>query len=723
MARDMLHVVGENGTILAARLASRGQTTVRDAARGSRPETSDVMTRMRPPARSTLVLAALAVACSASEDGSPPVGGSAGIDGGTSSDTGVAPDGATAPECPSSCDDGNPCTDDSCSAAGTCEHVANTRHCDDGNPCTEGDACSEGVCRSGPNVCPCAQDVDCVPHDDGNLCNGTLACGSSHECVVDPSTVVTCPTSQDSACAKNQCDPQTGTCSLKASPDGTACDDGDNCTGTGACQSGSCVGASELCCQDGADNDGDQQTDCDDPDCAGTPSCEGTCPALEAVDPSPLPVQSPSNAVASTTVNGFDDDYVFNQSGDRKLGVRRNWGGSIVFFGIHDGSPGMNGTNTIDANDTGREVQVALYDHERWYQGCAWNASCNTTPTSCPHTMTYFGWNPVQGGNRCNHGSGYEDILLEDGAITLTTQPLYWNPNWDRTDCQESCHDPSTDTRRSDVELTQRVRFVRKDVVELTYRVVNLGGLDHKVAPHEFPTVYASFGKNGTPDLYRLFDSTSTEITTGWNVDAHGFRHQNFTSPGGWAALLNHNLDYGIALYYEGGMSTFQAWNKADDPKFNNFRGLFSFPIGPYAEVRARSYLILGSLAGVGAQAQWLSDHLPPFGWLDSPLPDADVSGNVSVHGWAMDNKSVAAVQMIIDGGAPISLSYGKSRPDVCKVWPGYPACSHGNVGFEGSFDASALGSQPCGHVVEIKAVDDQGNEKIIARQRFYPTS
>lgn len=471
---------------------------------------------------------------------------------------------------------------------------------------------------------------------------------------------------------------------------------------------------------DTQDNDGDQLIDCDDPDCSPLPECNVTCTPFEPVDPSPLPVQSASNMTTTTTVNGYNDDYVFNQAGDRKLGIRRDWGGSIVFFGIHTGSAGMNNTNTIDGADTGREVQVALYDHDRWYQGCAWNASCSTAGTQCDETMVFLGWNPVQGGNRCNHGSGYEDVTHEDGTITLTTKPLFWNPNWDRADCQESCNNSATDTRQSDIELTQKVRFVRADVVEIEYQITNLSDLDHKSAPHEFPTLHASFGKNGTPDLYRLFDSTSTEISTGWSVDAHGFRHLNFTSPGGWAGLVNQNADYGVGLYYENGMSTFQAWNKANDPKFNNFRGLFTFPIGPHAQVRARSYLILGSIGSLGAQAQWLDNNLPPFGWLDGPVPDQTVSGNVAVHGWALDNKAVSQVQMIIDGGPPTSLSYGTSRPDVCAVWPGYSACSHGNVGFHGSFNANSLSSNPCGHVIEIKAVDNQGNAKVIARQRFY---
>lgn len=653
----------------------------------------------------------------AAADAATPVEDSAFADHAAASETGATPDAGCTLD--SDCGDGNPCTDDTCAPTGACLHAPNSAACDDGNPCTVGDTCSAAVCVGGGNGCSCQTTSDCAAHEDGNLCNGTLVCSAAGQCVIDAATVIDCPSGQDPACAKNTCEPSTGICSMAVLPDGAACQDGDACTTGDTCRGGQCRG-SESCCGDATDNDGDQAADCDDPDCAGTPACSTQCPTLEPADEAPLEVQALSNATSTTTANGYTDDYVYNQAGDRKLGTRRDWGGSIVFFGIDNGSAGTNGTNTIDGADTGREVQIALYDPERWYQGCAWNASCLTVQTPCEQTMSFFGWNPVQGGNRCNNGSGVTSVTQQGGGITTTTQPLFWNPNWDRTDCQLSCSNPSTDERPSDVELTQRVRFVRSDVVELSYKVTNLSDLDHKSTAHEFPTVYASFGKNGTPDLYRLFGSSGNEITAGWSTDAHGFRYQNFTSPGGWASLQNQNADYGVALYYEAGMSSFQAWNKADNPKFNNFRGLYVFPIGPHAQVRARSYLILGSIGSVAAQAQWLDNNLPPFGWLDSPAANASVSGTVSVHGWALDNKSVAAVEMIVDGGAPIQLNYGTSRPDVCMVWPGYPACSHGNVGFQGSLNTSALGANPCGHAIEIRATDNQGNARVIARQRFY---
>jgi hypothetical protein len=137
----------------------------------------------------------------------------------------------------------------------------------------------------------------------------------------------------------------------------------------------------------------------------------GPCTWIEAPaqpDEAPLPAQSPAGAVETTTVDGFTDDYLYDGTHFTKVGTRREWGATLVFFGQDDGKPGTNGTNVIDGNDTGREVQIALYDPDRIVQACAWNASCQSNPgAACqPASITWLGWDPVQGGNECNVGSG-----------------------------------------------------------------------------------------------------------------------------------------------------------------------------------------------------------------------------------------------------------------------------------------------------------------------------
>jgi hypothetical protein len=381
---------------------------------------------------------------------------------------------------------------------------------------------------------------------------------------------------------------------------------------------------------------------------------------------------------------------------------------------MDDGTPGINSTNAIDANDTGREVQVAFYDPDRHMQNCAWNASCQTDPSDCPASITYLGWNPVQGGNRCNNGSGVESVETVDGVLTATTVPLFWNPNWDRQDCvSDACGDPNLAHRQSDVRVVQSLRFVRYHVVELEYALINLSATDHAPTAQELPTVYTANGQVG-PDLWRLFDSEGNEIPI--DIPANdGFYHKPFSSPGGWVTMQNEDLTYGTGLYSENRLTEWQGWQNRSLP-FNNFRSVFAFGIPAQGVIRARSYLILGSQATVASEAEWLDTHLPPFGVIDSPTADETVSGTVTVSGWALDNKEVSAVELVIDSTTTISLGYGNARPDVCVVWPGYPGCE--NVGYAGTVDANTLSA--CPHLFEIVATDNDGNSRTIARRRVY---
>ncbi|MBW1871396.1 MAG: hypothetical protein JRJ19_04990 [Deltaproteobacteria bacterium] len=534
--------------------------------------------------------------------------------------------------------------------------------------CTQNDICAAGSCAG--------QAIDC---NDDNPCT-------------------------DDACLAGQC---------SHTNNSAACDDQDACTQNEACLDGSCLG-DEICCTDELDNDGDSLTDCFDGDCTNDPACGGCQPVAEPdpVPMAPLPGQAQPGRSENTQINGFSDDYIYDSTDEIKVGTRQEWGGTIIFFGMNINDwPGVNSTNTIDANDTGREVQVAFYDPDRAMQNCAWDASC--PPTECPFSITFLGWNPVQGGNRCNRGSGVESVVTEDGVLTVTTNPLFWNPNWDRQDCSDAaCDDPNLRERRSDVRVIQSLRFVDKLVVELTYSVINLGDLNHASTAQEMPTVYTANGTGNTIDLWRLFNSEGTEIA----IDTpgnDGFFYENFDSPGGWATLQNDDLDYGVGMYSENRLTAMQGWQKRSLP-FNNFRPIFPFGLPPYGTVNARAYLIVGSQATIADRAAWLDTSLAPFGWLDEPAPDAVLNGVVTVRGWALDNKAVSSMEVLVDGVPAATLSVGGSRSDVCLVWPAYPGCP--NVGFSGSLDTSGLSE--CQHLLEIRATDSDGNQRIIARRR-----
>ena len=513
----------------------------------------------------------------------------------------------------------------------------------------------------------------------------------------------------------------------------TACSPGDDSTDVvprddGAVEAADEVSSPDADAETGADlpaeaeagGDADADADVPGPDADADAPTDAACLAV----PEPAPVaqqaiagEAPWGRHESTTVDGFQDDYLYDATDYLKIGLRREWGGTIVFFGIAGGhGPGINPTNSIDANDTGREVQVAFYDPDRHMQNCAWNASCRTTPSSCPTSITYLGWDPVQGGNRCNRGSGVESVDFADGVLRAVTNPLFWNPNWDRTDCvsDNACTDPALRERRSDVRVTQSLRFVATHVVQLEYAVENLAAVDHAATPQEMPTVYTANGTGGAAsDLWQVVDSEGRQVVVDTPAGGDGFMYENFDSPGGWVTLQDTGRTYGVGIYYENRLTAFQAWQLRSLP-FNNVRALFSFGIPAGGTVRARAYLVLGSFDTVRGQVAWLDGRLAPFGSLDRPTADEHLSGSVTVEGWVLDNRGVASVELVIDGSRTVPLTYGGSRPDVCLVWPGYAGCPA--VGYSGTLDVSTL--TPCGHLFEVRATDTDGNVRVVAARR-----
>ncbi len=128
--------------------------------------------------------------------------------------------------------------------------------CEDGDVCTKGDVCKLGACTGGKDVCVCATDKECAQQDDGNLCNGTMFCNkATKKCELDPSSVVTCQTVNDTACLKHVCEPKTGKCQGKPVNQGGPCDaDGNNCTKDDSCAAGTCKAGTNVCeCQSNAD--------------------------------------------------------------------------------------------------------------------------------------------------------------------------------------------------------------------------------------------------------------------------------------------------------------------------------------------------------------------------------------------------------------------------------------------------------------------------------------
>ena len=167
------------------------------------------------------------------------------------------PNPASVVVCPSAFD--TVCAKNQCDKkTGKCANVfvSNGQACDDGNPCTPFDSCVGGECQSGTNTCVCEVDGDCANKEDGNACNGKLYCAKTtpHQCLVNPATVVVCPSGDDSACMKNTCDIATGACKAVAVKGFVPCEDDNPCTQGDLCAGGVCTPGNNLCgCQSNPD--------------------------------------------------------------------------------------------------------------------------------------------------------------------------------------------------------------------------------------------------------------------------------------------------------------------------------------------------------------------------------------------------------------------------------------------------------------------------------------
>ncbi len=160
------------------------------------------------------------------------------------------------------CDDNNACTTDSCDAVTGCQHAAlSDTACDDGDACTATDLCAAGNCvGSGQPNCDdqnscttdsCNSQGGCANTptvgsacDDGNACTTAGTCNASGQCA----NTQTVGCNDQNVCTTDSCDVNTGCVNDKLT--GTACDDGNACTATDACATGTCTGTGLVECND-----------------------------------------------------------------------------------------------------------------------------------------------------------------------------------------------------------------------------------------------------------------------------------------------------------------------------------------------------------------------------------------------------------------------------------------------------------------------------------------
>jgi hypothetical protein len=257
--------------------------------------------------------------------------------------------------------------------------------------------------------------------------------------------------------------------------------------------------------------------------------------------------------------------------------------------------------------------------------------------------------------------------------------------------------------------------------VEVMSQVSSQESISHPSTGQEFPTLYVSHG-NGGPDLPLLLDAggNSVSLTPPGN---DGFLFGNFTSPWPWVSWQNSAKSYGVGLAMDQGITSFQGWrgDGSTAPYFHNVRAQISFGLEASATVRGLSYLALGGFSTVQAELLSVLAKRPPFGVVDDPPagPGLDVTYTpgqpLTVKGWVLDTVAVGQVTVSVDGTSVAVLNVDKPRNEVCAKYPGYSGCQ--DVGFSGQVPTSGLG--PCPHLLQISAVDGDGNTTVLGERRL----
>jgi hypothetical protein len=442
------------------------------------------------------------------------------------------------------------------------------------------------------------------------------------------------------------------------------------------------------------------------------------CAPVTAAPPvDPWSVRIPSagfGGIFTDQSSGFTDVFLRSPTDYIRVGARLDWGGAIVFFGL------AGGANVIDDADTGREMQIALYDPPRQWQVCARDASCGAE-SPCGEQLTYFGWNPVQGGDECNSGTpilGYGQV---GDALQIIAAPVQWNPDWDAPDCRQT--DCSTLSGvLSDVRYVFELRFVAEHVVEVMTTVINDGDLDHGLTGQEFPCLYTAFGEAGL-DLSELLDASGREIV----IDEPFINglYEFFESPEPWVSYQNTDWTYGVGMAADQGIHSFVGCTGGpgtSQPAYYHYvRSIIGFGIPPRSSVRGLTYLALGNFETVRYELRRVLERRPPFGKLDFPaqgVHEYPYDGEITVAGWVLDTWHVDEVQVQIDGNPVASLPVNVSRLDVCKVYPGYAGCPA--VGFASTISTAGLSA--CPHLLRISATDRDGNTTILGERVIQPS-
>jgi hypothetical protein len=245
-----------------------------------------------------------------------------------------------------------PCDNpDTCNGFGAClsNTVPNGTQCDDGLFCTVSTTCSGGVCAGGAPR-NCSDSLTCTTdscNEDTDQCDNIL---DPNRCLIGGICYVDGNLNPANTC--EECDSVADPLDWTVLPDGTLCNDGDACTGTGregigfdTCTEGVCEGVVDPECND---------------------QCEFAVEAIEGVNESDNSSAGPIDDAEASCQPDSNNDVWFFYTAKCDGQVLISTTGSAMLpindpvLSVYDDCPGDGGVEIACDDDSGLDLNAAL---------------------------------------------------------------------------------------------------------------------------------------------------------------------------------------------------------------------------------------------------------------------------------------------------------------------------------------------------------------------------
>jgi hypothetical protein len=354
-----------------------------------------------------------------------------------------------------------------------------------------------------------------------------------------------------------------------------------------------------------------------------------------------------------------------------RVGLLQAWGGAIV-------EVSLNGTDYVNNDDPGRQIQTSL-----------WDANASYSPL--------WGYNPIESGDHFFDGSPILASTLLSDSIYTKTQPIQWAP--------ENFGGGPGNPVLGDAYIEKWISVVPgfNRVFKVHYKITHFGSDLHADAFQEAPVMYVN------PNVPNFFYYGGGSPWTGDILSQHVMPSNccdMLATTEQWGAYVDSN-NIGIAVYTPQQFPNSKGFNAGSTLQFTPMcpytwepGGVLEFDtfvlVGTVDEMRAAIYALHSQ--------QPAPSTLPPMGNTDSPASGDVLSGTASVEGWAWGLPGMSIVQVFVDGNLIGTANYNLSRPDIPVAFPRAPS----DVGYQFSLDTTAFTNG--GHAIVVKATDNNGH-------------